>query len=142
MREKRGIMHNRRVLPNRHAVITFLGLALALLASAGSVLAQRNNQQKPQPAAMPADPDTIALVRLVDAVSMGQQPAPSDIPVNWDSNHFVKGQGGITYIPFTVAVDRAALSAPAAALYIRVVDKNQAAAPAPAAAPSTDKNQK
>ena len=110
-------------------------LAVVALASAGPVLAQRNNQNnRPQPPQMQADPDTVTLVRLVDAVSMEQQPAPSDIPVAWDSNHFVKGQGGITYIPFTVSIDRAAMAAPAAALYIRVVDKAQAAAAAPAAA--------
>jgi hypothetical protein len=65
----------------------------------------------------------------------------------WESNHFVKGQGGITYIPFTLAIDRAALTTAggATAVYIRAVHKNQAAAPAaaepaaaaPAAAPPT-----
>src|SRR5688500_885545 len=103
-----------------------LGVAIALLATAGPVQAQRNNNntQKPQPQrAQTADPDTIALVRLVDAVASGQQPAPSDIPVAWESNHFVKGQGGITYIPFTLNIDRAALTAAggATAVYIRAV---------------------
>ena len=31
--------------------------------------------------------------------------------VAWDSGHFMKGQGGLTYIPFTVAIDRSALDA-------------------------------
>jgi hypothetical protein len=116
-------------------------VALALFASAGPVLAQRNqqNNRQQQPAAMPADPDTITLVRLVDAVAMGTQPAPTDIPVTWESNHFVKGQAGITYIPFTLSIDKAAVPTPTAALYIRVVDKKmleQAAAPPPAPAAS------
>jgi hypothetical protein len=119
-----------------------LGVALALLVTAGPALAQRNNnrQQQPQPQQrMPADPDTIALVRLVDGVATGGQPAPADIAVTWETNHFVKGQGGITYIPFTLAVDRAALAGSngAAAVYIRAVNKNQPAAPAaPAPAPA------
>jgi hypothetical protein len=115
--------------------VLILGTALMLMASGGPVLAQRPNQNTQKPASAPADPDTITLVRLVDAVSMGQQAAPTDIAVTWDSSHFVKGQGGVTYIPFTVGIDRAALAGPAAALYIRVVDKNQAAAAAAAAAP-------
>lgn len=109
-----------------------LSVAIAILVAAVPTLAQRNNnnnrqqqQQKGQ-----ADPDTVALVRLVDAVAMGQQPAPTDIPVTWESNHFVKGQGGVTYIPFTLAVDRAQLTAPPIALYIRIANKNQPAAPA------------
>jgi len=105
-------------------------LALVLLASAGPVLAQRDNRPQ-QPA--PADPDTVTLVRLVDAVAMGSQPAPMDIEVKWDTNHFVKGQAGVTYIPFTLSIDRTAMGTPSAALYIRVVDKNQ---PAPAAPPT------
>ena len=124
-----------------------LGVAVALLATSGPALAQRNNNnnQKPQPPrSQPADADTIALVRLVDAAATGQQPAPTDIPATWESNHFVKGQGGITYIPFTLAIDRAALAATdgAAAVYIRAVNKNQPAAPAapPPAAPAQGNN--
>ena len=124
-----------------------LGVAIALLAAAGPALAQRNNndrQQQQQPRSQPADADTIALVRLVDAVATGQQPAPADVPVTWESNHFVKGQGGITYIPFTLSIDRAALAATggAAAVYIRAVNKNQPAAPAapPPAAPAQGNN--
>jgi hypothetical protein len=123
---------------NRAAVAALLGVAAVMVGAAGPIAAQRNQNNRQQPAAMPADPDTVTLVRLVDAVAMGQQPAPTDIVVNWDSNHFVKGQGGITYIPFTLSIDRAALPSPAAALYIRVVDKSQAAA-APPAAPATNK---
>ena len=112
--------------------------ALALLVSAVPTLAQRNNnreQQQQPPQRMPADPDTVTLVRLVEAVATAGQPAPAEIPLTWESNHFVKGQGGITYIPFTLDIDRSQLAAPGVALYIRIVDKNApvAAAPPPAA---------
>jgi hypothetical protein len=120
-------MHIRRVVG--------LGLALALLVSAVPTLAQRNNnrqQQQQQQQKMPADPDTITLVQLVDSVATGQ-PAPTDIPLAWEANHFVKGQNGVTYIPFTLAIDRAALPSSAVALYVRIVNKNQPPPAAPAA---------
>ena len=121
-----------------------LGVALTLLVSAVPTFAQRNNNnnRNQPPQQQQADPDTITLVRLVDAVAMGQQPAPTDIPVTWDSNHFVKGQGGITYIPFTLQIDRSQLTAPNIALYVRIVDKKQAAAAAaaPAAQPAQENN--
>jgi hypothetical protein len=116
-----------------------LGLVVALLVPTAPMLAQRNNnrqQQQQQQQRPPADPDTITLVRLVDAVAQGQQPAPADIPVTWESNHFVKGQSGVTYIPFTLTIDRSQLPSPTVALYIRIANKNQPAPAAPAAAPA------
>jgi hypothetical protein len=109
-------------------------LALIILA-APTVLAQRNNDNnKPQqPQVSPAQQaDIMALVAAVDAVKGGQA-APADIPVTWLSHHFVKGQSGETYIPFTVQVDRTKMTSPAARLFIRVSDKNQPppAPPAP-----------
>jgi hypothetical protein len=133
-------MHIRRVVG--------LAVALALLASAVPMLAQRDNnrQQQQQQQTRQADPDTVTLVRLVEAVSTAQQPAPTDIKLAWDSNHFVKGQGGITYVPFTLDIDRSQLAAPGVALYIRIVDKNQPAAPPPPAQPpaqqGNNRNQK
>jgi hypothetical protein len=129
-------MHIRRVVG--------LGVALALLVSAVPMLAQRDNkqqQQQQQKQSGQADPDTVALVRLVEAVASAQQPAPADIPLKWESNHFVKGQGGITYVPFTLNIDRSQLAAPGVALYVRIVDKNQpAAAPPPAQPPQGNNN--
>ena len=122
-----------------------LGVALALVASAMPAFAQRNNNnQQQQQQVTPADPDTITLVRLVDAVAMGQQPAPAEIPITWETNHFIKGQGGVTYIPFTLGIDRAQLASPAVALYIRIVDKAQMAAAAapPAEGDNNNPNQK
>jgi hypothetical protein len=50
-----------------------------------------------------------------------------DVAVKWQSQHFVKGQSGDTYVPFTVTVDKAQLSK-GAALYVRIVSAEQAAA--------------
>ena len=116
-----------------------------LIATAPTVLAQRNNdnnnrQQQPQRSAAEQQ-DIEALVRSVDAVVSGL-PAPTDVPIAWESNHFVKGQGGDTYIPFTLNIDRSKLASPGARLYVRVVDKKQPAAPAtPAAAPAAQNSE-
>ena len=135
-------MHGRRVL--------ILTVALAFVCTAGSsVLAQRNNNDKgKQPQRPPQEQqDVQALVTLVDNALMtdtgvpvptpGAQ-APSapvtpkplafgggdknegDVSVKWISNHFVKGQSGDTYVPFTLAVDKGQLSK-GAALYVRIV---------------------
>jgi hypothetical protein len=50
-----------------------------------------------------------------------------DVAVKWQSQHFVKGQSGDTYVPFTVTVDKAQLPK-GAALYVRIVSAEQAAA--------------
>jgi len=94
--------------------------------------------------------DVTALVQLVDMVSAAD-PAGSpneqrqgEVEITWKSNHFIKGQDGSTYIPFTMTVDRSDLSSPNAAMYIRAVPKGAAAAAAApaaaAAAKGTDKD--
>jgi hypothetical protein len=100
------------------------------------VSAQRNNdnnrqQQKPLQRSPAEQMDVDALVRTVDAVAAGTQPAPTDIGIVWDANHFLKGQAD-TYVPVNLTVDRAKMAAPGAAFYVRVVDKNAPAAPAAA----------
>jgi hypothetical protein len=110
--------------------------ALALFSLASPALIAQNNQNNQQNRrdqerrSQQEQQDIQALVRLVDAVSMGQQPAPADIGIRWESSHFVKGSDGSTYIPFTVTIDKTAT--PGVAMYVRVVNKG-AAAPAPAA---------
>jgi hypothetical protein len=156
-------MHGRRVL--------ILTVALAFVCTAsGSLLAQRNNNDKgKQPQRPPQEQqDVQALVTLVDTALMTDVgipvPAPGaqapatpptpkplafgggdknegDVTVKWVSNHFVKGQSGDTYVPFTLAVDKAQLSK-GAALYVRIVSAEQAAsfasAMAAAAVPPKD----
>ena len=125
-------------------VAAFVAAVTIALATA-PLYAQRNNNnnnQRPQRSkAELADLET--LVRLVDGVAGGIQPAPADVPITWESNHFVKGQDGITYLPFTLNIDRTKLSKPDVAFYVRVVSKTPAAAaPAPAAEAKGDaKNQ-
>ena len=69
-------------------------------------------------------------MQTVDAVASGKQPAPADIPLRWEGNHFLRGGDGATYIPFTIVADASKLASPATAFYVRVVNKNAAAAPA------------
>ena len=156
-------MHGRRVL--------ILTVALAFVCTAsGSLQAQRNNNDKgKQPQRPPQEQqDVQALVTLVDTALMTDVgipvPAPGaqapatpptpkplafgggdknegDVTVKWVSNHFVKGQSGDTYVPFTLAVDKAQLSK-GAALYVRIVSAEQASsfasAMAAAAVPPKD----
>jgi hypothetical protein len=118
-----------------------LAAAVASLSAVTPVVAQQRNQQQnqnqqQQQRSQAEQRDIQTLVQLVDAVSAGQQPAPTDISVTWDSSHFVKSGDGSTYIPFSVSVGQLAM--PGAAVYVRVVDK-KAAPPAPA--PGTQNNQ-
>ena len=118
-------------------------LALALFLSAGPVIAQRGNnpnqQRGNQQNQRQADPDTVALVQMVDAAIVsspaaapgGAPPAApagdttqGEIPLKWDTTHFVKGQNGV-YVPFTISFDPAAVTTPDVALYIRAVEKAQ-----------------
>src|SRR5712691_4439192 len=84
----------RRVLALIVAVIIMAGASLTLVAQKVDQKQPKRNKQEQQ--------DIEALVKLVDAVSTGQQQAPADLSVTWAQNHFVKGQDGKTYTPFTV----------------------------------------
>jgi len=107
---------------------------------APTLLAQntQNNQNNQKERSRQEQQDIEALVKLVDGVSTGQ-PGPTDIPTTWESNHFVRGADGTTYVPFTVVFDRSKLPAPGVAMYVRIVSKDAVAAPAPAAANNNDR---
>src|SRR5688572_33310825 len=103
-------------------------LALVLAASGFVPGARvRASQQKPaSDAKTPAPPtsdqsELLSVSQMIDAVSAGTQPPPTDIAVSWVSNHFIKSQGDSVYIPFTISVNRSQLSGSAAAVFIRVV---------------------
>ena len=118
-----------------------LAVAAAVFGSASPALvAQQNNQQRKdqEKRSQQEQQDIQAMVRLVDAVMMGQQPAPTDIGITWENNHFVKGVDGSTYIPFNLTIDRSKLANPAAAMYVRVVSKTPPAAPAAASKDAKD----
>lgn len=109
-------------------------LAIALATLGGTPVLMAQNQQpsrRDQERRSQAEQrDTQALVQLVDAVVAGKQPAPTDVGVSWDSNHFMRGADGSTYIPFTLTIDAAKLASPGAAIYVRAVSKTPAPAPA------------
>lgn len=122
----------------------WLGAALALVLSAVPTAAQRNTNPPSQARTQP-DPDTVALVQLVDAaivasptVQIGDT-TKGDVALKWESVHFIKGQNGV-YVPFAVSFDPASVRTSEVGLYIRAVEKGQlanvAAALTPPAAPS------
>ena len=96
--------------------------------------AQKKDDKKPPKRSKAEQADVEALVKLVDGVAGGTQPAPADVAITWESNHYVKGQDGVTYIPFTLTVDRSKLAKGGVAYYVRVVNKAAAAAAAAAKA--------
>lgn len=116
-------MHIRRVLT--------LAVAVATLAGAPVLVAQQNdrqNRREQERRSQAQQRDTQALVQLVDGVRTGKQPAPTDIGVAWESNHFARAGDGSTYVPFTLVVDAAKLAAPGTAVYVRVMSRNAAPA--------------
>jgi hypothetical protein len=104
-------------------------LALALLFSAGPVLAQRANTNQNQAQKAP-DPDTVALVRMVDAAILaapGVQDADTaqgDVALKWESSHLIRGQNGV-YIPFTVSFDPSSVRTSDIGIYVRAVERGQ-----------------
>jgi hypothetical protein len=144
-------MHGRRSIALCIAAI-FISAAPSLIAQRNN----DNGKKPPQSTRSPQEQQDIqSLVQLVDnalAADVGvpmtpppagnsAPPAPptptklslgapdrtqGDIKINWDQNHFVKGQTD-TYIPFTLTLERAKLAG-GAAIYVRVVNVDQAAA--------------
>jgi hypothetical protein len=132
-----------------------LSVAVLVLAAGSSAFAQRNNDNNKQPARSAQEQqDVQALVQTVEMAMLSDlgiplptagapapatAPAPAakpltfgaadstqgEIPLKWESNHFVKGQTD-TYVPFTLQVDRANV-ATGAAMWVRVVNAEQAA---------------
>lgn len=69
--------------------------------------------------------DTAVLVTLVDQVVNQVEPAPPlTVDVEWLAEDFLRAGEDLTYVPFRLSIDRAALGADATAIYIRAVDKN------------------
>lgn len=128
-------------------------VAILFVSVATPLVAQRNNDNnKPPQRSAQEQADIQALVQTVEVALLsdvgitipppGAQPpatlpaakplalgAPDssqgELPVKWESNHFVKGQTD-TYIPFTLQLDKASLPS-GAALWIRIVTAEQAA---------------
>ena len=104
-------------------------LALALLFSVGPVVAQRANTNQNQAPKAP-DPDTIALVQLVDAAILAAptvqtgDTAQGEVALKWDSAHFIRGQNGV-YVPFTITFDPSSVRTSEIGVYIRAIEKSQ-----------------
>lgn len=120
---KRGIMQLRRVLA--------LCIAAAILAPAPALLAQRPNQQQAPKRSKAEQGDIDALSGAVDLAAAGK--VATDVTLKWEMNHFMKNPDGATVFPFVVSVDKPTFPATEAALYIRVMNKEQTAAAAAAA---------
>jgi len=132
--------------------VVILGLSVVVLGTTSSVLlAQRGdgargntpgvNQKEEEKRSKNQQEDIKVITQLVTAATAAQPVSPTstatdeqqgDVKITWDSNHFIKGVGGVTYTPFTVVVDRAALASSNAVVYIRAVAKNPSAPAAPA----------
>jgi hypothetical protein len=109
-------------------------VAVILAGSASQALAQKNsNDTKQPPKRSKAEQQEIdKLVGMVDGlVAKGQAPA-ADVPITWETHHYMRNADGSTIFPFIVSVDRSKLASPAVSIYVGVVDKSQ-----PAAAAST-----
>jgi hypothetical protein len=121
-------------------------VAASLAWSVAPLQAQRNNDNNRRQEQR-VDPDAQALAEFVDltlvndplvtgaapgtltlpaAGALTTRPAPpSEIAMTWQANHFIKGQGGSTYVPYTLNIDRANLPGKTAALYVRVLNEEQ-----------------
>ena len=100
-------------------------------------MAAQKNDNKNQPKRSKAEQQDVDVsVAVVDRVGTAQMPAPADLTLTWDFNHFTKGQEGQTYVPFTLTVDKS-LASKQVAYYVRVVEKG-----APVAAPAPDPKDK
>jgi hypothetical protein len=114
-----------------------LALWIALFVAATPFALAQNAQKDEKKRNKQEQQDIEALVKLVDGVSMGQQQPPGDIAVTWDTNHFVKGQDGKTYVPFTVKLPPGSM-----AMYVRVMPKGGAASTTAGTTGKKDDNKK
>src|SRR5438093_13510396 len=106
-----------------------LGVAIAVIASVG--LTAQNKDDKKKDEAQKKEIQSI--VKIVDDAAGGQA-APNDLTLSWVHDDVLKAQGNKQYVPFTVQLDPSKLTSDRVALYWRVVAKDGAAAPEPAAA--------
>ncbi|MEQ1756889.1 MAG: hypothetical protein ABL986_01125 [Vicinamibacterales bacterium] len=144
-------MNIRRVVTLSMALVVFASATSTLLAQRGgrggapNVAAQREEQQRNKN----QQADVVAINQMLAAATTAQPVSPTStaadeqqgaVKVTWEMNHFIKGQGGLAYVPFTIVVDRAALTSEKVVVTLRAVNKNAPAAPAAAAPPADNRN--
>ena len=123
-------MHIRRIFTLAVAVATLAGASPVVVAQETNRQSRREQERRSKQ----EQRDIQALIQMVDAVAAGKQPAPADIGLRWEGNHFLRAADGeTTYIPFTLAIDATNLAAPGTALYVRAVSKDATPAPDSAA---------
>jgi hypothetical protein len=144
---KRGVMHIRRVVALSLAALVLAGVSPVFAQRGGgggrnggapNVAAQREEERrnKNQQADVQAITQMLATAVMTEPVtptSTATDEQQGTVKINWDMNHFIRGQGGLTYVPFSMTVDRAGLSSEKAVVAIRAINKNAPAPAAPAA---------
>ena len=102
-------------------------LLVCVLAAAHTSSAQTKADQRSQERLEMRRGEGEALLSLADAAMGGR--ASSDFSIGW-TNDFFKAQSG-TFVPFTVTIDRSALTAADALMYVRATRRDAVAAPVP-----------
>ena len=111
--------------------------AFVMWAASPALDAQNQQPQKPKQTDAQKK-DTQAAVKAADDALAGL-PAANDFSATWVREDFLKALGNKEYVPFTVAIDSSKVSgASSLAFYWRVVAKNAAPEPAPAAGQKKD----
>ena len=128
----------------RARALTVCALLVALFLVSVGVSAQDKKDQKTQPNQPKLSKEQIqerdALIGLVTSVTGGAA-APADIPVTFQ-NHFMRSREGKSFMPYTLAVEPGALTAPQVLLYVRAVKKGGEAPAAAAPVDPKDKDKK
>jgi hypothetical protein len=123
-RSERSAENTRHARERRSAALTLLMVCtIAVVGVQSQERGERNRQDRLEDARLR---EGALLVRLADTAMNGR--AESDFAIEW-RNDFFKAQTG-TFVPFTVTVERAKLSAANALMYVRAV-RRDAARPAP-----------
>src|SRR3954452_2362476 len=128
---RQGLMKQRRGM-------FALLVSIALVSSIG--LFAQNKDDKKRDDAQKKEIQNI--VKLVDDAAAAGQAAANDLSLTWLREDVLKAQGNKEYVPFTVSVDPSKVTGDKIAFYWRVVAKNGAPAPDPAAAAGAKKDDK
>jgi hypothetical protein len=121
----------------RRAFALINGLVLAGLVTVPAY-AQNKGQEQQQQRKLSGDErrEYMALTELVDGVVAGKQPAPADLKLTFQ-HHYIRSNENV-YVPYVVHISGGKFSSFPVAMYVRVMQKAAAGAPAPAAAKQGD----
>jgi len=142
-------MHIRRVVTFSLAVVLTASASSVLLAQRGGGAPAAVSQREEQRRNRNQQADVAAINQLLTTVTTAQPVTPTstatdeqqgEVKITWEMNHFIKGQGGLAYVPYTLVIDRAALGSEKVVVAVRAVSKTPAPAPAAPAAPAQGNN--